>query len=173
MSSRERPDGNRTPRPLPCMAHFVPHYPGSLACSTSHWLESEGAVLCKPETPRATVGLTPEQGLRVWVVPDRPAPAHFAPGRSLFVCTRSVNLAAGCIASNGPYPNIFFGSQPPLEGARTAGAPGWLPGVLVEVCRMKKAHFFLTFKNNQAHSLSNVFFVFKCNLERARVFPLA
>ena len=31
----------------------------------------------------------------------------------------------------------------------------------------------LFFKNNQAHSLSNVFFVFKCNLERARVFPLA
>lgn len=34
--------------PGSCMAHFVPHYPGGPACSSSHWLESDGAVLCKP-----------------------------------------------------------------------------------------------------------------------------
>lgn len=75
--------------------------------------------------------------------PARPAPAHFAPGRAVFVCLHSVHLTAGCTAIVDHIPT--FSLAPSLlltvKFSRAAGAPGWFPGVPVKVFRMKEACF--------------------------------
>lgn len=80
----------------------------------------------------------------MWVVAGRPAPVHFAPREGAsFVCTRSVNLAAGCTAVMDHIPAFSLARSLLLKVlfSRAVGASGWFPGVLVEECHVKKAHF--------------------------------
>lgn len=95
----------------------------------------------KPQDPG---GEGAEQGLRVWVVAARPAPAHLAPGKEprLFAPVQFISLLAAPAVMD-QIPTLFLAHSPLLKMpfSRASGAPGRFPGVLVEVCLMKKAHF--------------------------------
>lgn len=78
------------------------------------------------------------------MVAGRPAPVHFAPGKEphLFAPVQLISLlAALAVMDHIPAFSLALSLVLKVPFSRAAGAPGRFPGVLVEECLVKKAHF--------------------------------
>lgn len=78
------------------------------------------------------------------MVAARPAPAHFAPGKEshLFAPRQLILLvAAPAVMDHIPTFSLAHSLLLKVKFSKARRGSCWFPGVLVEVCSMKKAYF--------------------------------